>query len=137
MIIICPSDQCKSKCGIGIGIGGGELSHHCTCGLIFRYLKCGGGIQVGGWCVRGRICIHWIGSVGNFQGVGKAVVVIIGIVSIFNPVSVIVFDHIGHPNSQAFFVKSTIPIIGTEPDFVGVVSIGIGGIFKVGSRGEG
>ena len=103
MIIIFPSDQSKSKCGIGIWIGGGELANHRTNGLIFRYLECGGGIQVGGWCVRGRICIHWVGAVGNFHDIGKSVTIVVSVEVILGAVPVQVFNNVGDLNGEVFF----------------------------------
>ena len=113
-----PIDQGEAKGGIGIGIGGSELTDHGMRGLVFEdggtiKLKCiGGGIG-------DRIRVARIGAVGNLRRVWKSIPIIIRIEIVLDPIPVQIFHLINQGNKKDSFQFRSVLITYPYPDGVG------------------
>ena len=80
--------QSEGKGGVRIRIGGVQFPHDRSRRLILCDGERRGGIQIGGWGIRNGAGIAWVGTVGDFFGVGETVVVVVFIDAIGQTVAV-------------------------------------------------
>ena len=77
----------EAKIGTGIRIGGSELTDHGMGGLVFEE---GGSIKFERVrdSIGNRVWISWVGTIGKFSHIGKAVAIIISVGVVFGAVAV-------------------------------------------------
>ena len=82
-----PAGEGKAKVGTGVWIGGSKMTNHGVWGLVFedggaiKFKGVGSDIGHGVW-------ISWIGTIGKFSHIGKAIAIIIGVGVVFGAVSI-------------------------------------------------